>query len=54
MPNFSEALTHFKSLNSLHLSNMQYSKLNQNILLSFIKKSNVKDLSLDSISFTDQ
>ena len=54
LPNFSEALASFKSLHTLHLSNMQYGRLNQNILLSFIKKSNLKDLCLDSINFSDQ
>ena len=32
---------------------MQYGKLNQTILLGFIKKSNLREFSLDSINFSD-
>lgn len=53
LPNFAEALTRFASLRSLHLSKVQYSKMNQVIFLSYINHSNLRILSLDSINFTD-
>ena len=54
LPNFSEALSNFKSLQTLNLSNILYGKINHTVFLSFIKKSlNLTTLSLDAINFND-
>lgn len=53
LPNFAEAIGRFTALERLHLSKVQYNKINQNIFLDFISTSNLRVLSLDSINFTD-
>lgn len=53
LPNFAEAIARFTALESLHLSKIQYNKINQGIFLSFINQSNLRSLSLDAINFSD-
>lgn len=55
LPNFSEALEEYTSLEKLHLSRIKYSKINHGIFFKFIKgpKSSLRTLSLDYINFTD-
>ena len=55
LPNFSEALSKFRSLRCLSLTSLNFSKINESIFIEFLKNApSLSSLHLDSVEVSNQ